>query len=259
MRTGATGTVRADRFFVVLVLVLAALFAGCGATDGADDDSTDDRALVDLPDITGEHQRLKDTERRLARADIPYEVVDVTGLGRAPDPAWIVTAVDPDVSAVEPGTVVVLLALPRWEYAYFYNHDPRIGRVDRGLDPRRVARRWKAPSSLVYYRRRGSERLLPVPPPGWVTTGRTSPRAGEPWTSHSPLVVEVYKAPEVIEPEPDIDTEDGGYADGEDSGDNSLIDGGWTNDALTPGYTGCRQGYPGGLVNGVYWWKPIDC
>jgi hypothetical protein len=35
--------------------------------------------------------------------------------------------------------------------------------------------------------------------------------------------------------------------------------GGWTNDALTPGYTGCRQGYPGGYVNGVYWWKPIAC
>lgn len=34
---------------------------------------------------------------------------------------------------------------------------------------------------------------------------------------------------------------------------------GWTNDALTPGYTGCRQGYPGGKINGVYWWKPIAC
>lgn len=34
---------------------------------------------------------------------------------------------------------------------------------------------------------------------------------------------------------------------------------GWTNDALTPGYTGCRQGYPGGRINGVYWWKPISC
>lgn len=34
---------------------------------------------------------------------------------------------------------------------------------------------------------------------------------------------------------------------------------GWTNDALTPGYTGCRQGYPGGKINGVYWWKPISC
>ena len=34
---------------------------------------------------------------------------------------------------------------------------------------------------------------------------------------------------------------------------------GGTNDALTPGYTGCRQGYPGGRINGVYWWKPIPC
>lgn len=34
---------------------------------------------------------------------------------------------------------------------------------------------------------------------------------------------------------------------------------GWTTDALTPGYTGCRQGYPGGLVSGVYVWRPIDC
>lgn len=34
---------------------------------------------------------------------------------------------------------------------------------------------------------------------------------------------------------------------------------GWTNDSLTPGYTGCRQGYPGGRVSGVYWWKPIAC
>ncbi len=34
---------------------------------------------------------------------------------------------------------------------------------------------------------------------------------------------------------------------------------GWTNDALRPGYTGCRQGYPGGKINGVYWWKPIAC
>lgn len=34
---------------------------------------------------------------------------------------------------------------------------------------------------------------------------------------------------------------------------------GWTNDALTPGYTGCRQGYPGGRIDGVYWWKPISC
>jgi hypothetical protein len=34
---------------------------------------------------------------------------------------------------------------------------------------------------------------------------------------------------------------------------------GWTTDALTPGYTGCRQGYPGGKINGVYWWKPIAC
>ena len=34
---------------------------------------------------------------------------------------------------------------------------------------------------------------------------------------------------------------------------------GWTNDSLTPGYTGCRQGYPGGRINGVYWWKPIAC
>ena len=34
---------------------------------------------------------------------------------------------------------------------------------------------------------------------------------------------------------------------------------GWTTDALTPGYTGCRQGYPGGLVDGVYVWKPIPC
>lgn len=32
---------------------------------------------------------------------------------------------------------------------------------------------------------------------------------------------------------------------------------GWTTDALTPGYSGCRQGYPGGRVNGVYVWKPI--
>jgi endonuclease YncB( thermonuclease family) len=34
---------------------------------------------------------------------------------------------------------------------------------------------------------------------------------------------------------------------------------GWTTDALTPGYTGCRQGYPGGRINGVYVWKPISC
>jgi micrococcal nuclease len=34
---------------------------------------------------------------------------------------------------------------------------------------------------------------------------------------------------------------------------------GWTNDSLTPGYSGCRQGYPGGKINGVYWWKPIAC
>ncbi len=34
---------------------------------------------------------------------------------------------------------------------------------------------------------------------------------------------------------------------------------GWTNDSLTPGYTGCRQGYPGGRIDGVYWWKPISC
>lgn len=34
---------------------------------------------------------------------------------------------------------------------------------------------------------------------------------------------------------------------------------GWTTDALTPGYNGCRQGYPGGKINGVYVWKPIDC
>jgi endonuclease YncB( thermonuclease family) len=34
---------------------------------------------------------------------------------------------------------------------------------------------------------------------------------------------------------------------------------GWTTDALTPGYTGCRQGYPGGKINGVYVWKPIPC
>lgn len=34
---------------------------------------------------------------------------------------------------------------------------------------------------------------------------------------------------------------------------------GWTTDALTPGYTGCRQGYPGGSINGVYVWRPIDC
>lgn len=34
---------------------------------------------------------------------------------------------------------------------------------------------------------------------------------------------------------------------------------GYTNDALTPGYSGCRQGYPGGKINGVYWWKPISC
>ena len=34
---------------------------------------------------------------------------------------------------------------------------------------------------------------------------------------------------------------------------------GWTTDALTPGYTGCRQGYPGGRINGVYVWKPIHC
>lgn len=34
---------------------------------------------------------------------------------------------------------------------------------------------------------------------------------------------------------------------------------GWTTDALTPGYTGCRQGYPGGRINGVYVWKPIAC
>ena len=40
---------------------------------------------------------------------------------------------------------------------------------------------------------------------------------------------------------------------------NSAPGPGWTNDALTPGYTGCRQGYPGGRINGVYWWKPITC
>ena len=34
---------------------------------------------------------------------------------------------------------------------------------------------------------------------------------------------------------------------------------GWTTDALTPGYTGCRQGYPGGYVSGVYVWRPIRC
>ena len=34
---------------------------------------------------------------------------------------------------------------------------------------------------------------------------------------------------------------------------------GWTTDALTPGYTGCRQGYPGGTIGGVYVWKPISC
>ncbi|WP_068256126.1 thermonuclease family protein [Janibacter corallicola] len=34
---------------------------------------------------------------------------------------------------------------------------------------------------------------------------------------------------------------------------------GWTNDSLTPGYTGCRKGYPGGRIAGVYWWKPISC
>jgi micrococcal nuclease len=34
---------------------------------------------------------------------------------------------------------------------------------------------------------------------------------------------------------------------------------GWTTDALTPGYAGCRQGYPGGRINGVYVWKPITC
>ena len=34
---------------------------------------------------------------------------------------------------------------------------------------------------------------------------------------------------------------------------------GWTNDSLTPGYTGCRQGYPGGRIDGVYWWKKISC
>ena len=34
---------------------------------------------------------------------------------------------------------------------------------------------------------------------------------------------------------------------------------GWTTDRLTPGYTGCRQGYPGGYVSGVYVWKPIPC
>lgn len=34
---------------------------------------------------------------------------------------------------------------------------------------------------------------------------------------------------------------------------------GWTNDAPAPSYTGCRQGYPGGRINGVYWWKPIPC
>jgi endonuclease YncB( thermonuclease family) len=34
---------------------------------------------------------------------------------------------------------------------------------------------------------------------------------------------------------------------------------GWTTDALTPGYTGCRQGYPGGEISGVYVWKPIQC
>jgi endonuclease YncB( thermonuclease family) len=34
---------------------------------------------------------------------------------------------------------------------------------------------------------------------------------------------------------------------------------GWTTDALTPGYTGCRQGYPGGKINGIYVWKPIPC
>jgi hypothetical protein len=33
----------------------------------------------------------------------------------------------------------------------------------------------------------------------------------------------------------------------------------WTNDNLTPGYTGCRQWYPGGRVGGVYWRRPIPC
>ncbi|WP_172655888.1 thermonuclease family protein [Demequina maris] len=34
---------------------------------------------------------------------------------------------------------------------------------------------------------------------------------------------------------------------------------GWYTDATYPGYTGCRQGYPGGRINGVYVWKPIAC
>ncbi|WP_062522217.1 thermonuclease family protein [Demequina silvatica] len=43
------------------------------------------------------------------------------------------------------------------------------------------------------------------------------------------------------------------------STDSISIPSGWYTDATYPGYTGCRQGYPGGKINGVYVWKPISC
>lgn len=44
-----------------------------------------------------------------------------------------------------------------------------------------------------------------------------------------------------------------------DSSSSTSIPAGWYTDATYPGYTGCRQGYPGGYINGVYVWKPIAC
>ncbi len=67
----------------------------------------------------------------------------------------------------------------------------------------------------------------------------------------SPSTTEAPPAPQAPEPAPSAPPapEPKGSAPGP----------GWTNDALTPGYTGCRQGYPGGKIDGVYWWKPISC
>jgi endonuclease YncB( thermonuclease family) len=48
-------------------------------------------------------------------------------------------------------------------------------------------------------------------------------------------------------------------ASGSSSTSNWAPPAGWQTDATMPGYTGCRQGYPGGKINGIYVWKPIPC
>jgi hypothetical protein len=125
-------------------------------------------------------------------------------------------------------------------------------KVPSGLTPREVEHGgvlappggW--PIDLIEYRERGERtNLSSRPGPRWRTTGVAFPRAGRHLALGQPKVIQIRRVPPAPAPLAQEETR--------------ALPEPWTNDNLTPRYTDCRLGYPGGRNSGVYWWRPIPC